>query len=225
MRDTPHDVAVWHTCQINELMDAGQAHVWPHVPTSFPPAFSTDEHLYGVGYFTLHDYRALGDGSYVQDNGFFFATGGVGLALTAGIMAGRAAGNSARRKAAADAAQERWHEIDRGQFWVSDYGMYFLTEHGRFYSWQFGAIDAAQLLAPGTPWFTGESANGPISWILTSDWAELVFTCWCRVRHPRHQQFLAGAWVPPGWRERIIAMSVPLPAHLVDSSELSAILS
>lgn len=220
-----HDVAVWHACQINELFDAGDAQRWPHVPTSFAPAFAPDEHMFGAGWFTLHDHGALGDGSYTQDDGFFFATGNVGLALTAGAMAGRAIGNASRRRAAEQAAQERWKELERGQFWVSDYGFYFLTESAQFFSWDFGSIRAMQLIGPATLWFSGESSEGAISWVLTSDWAELVFTFWCRIVHPRHQQFAGGAWVPPGWRDRIIAMAVPLPAHIAPGSELGAILS
>lgn len=221
---TAHDVAIWHTCQINELLDAGASDAWPALRTSFAPVHAPDEHVFANGPFSLYDFGADGDGSYAHDGGFFFATGGVGLALTAGLAAGRAIGNSRRRRAAIRAAQPSWREIDRGQVWVTDHGFSFLTATGQFFSWGFGAISAAHLVGPAALWFSGESVNGPVSWILATDWAELVFTFWCRVRHPHHEQFVNGAWVPPGWRDRVAAMDVPLPAHLVSGSELREIL-
>jgi hypothetical protein len=55
------------------------------------------------------------------------------------------------------------------------------------------------MAAPAAVQISGEGANGPISWLLSSDWAELIFVSWALARHPRHPQLLSGGWLPPGW--------------------------
>ena len=41
-----------------------------------------------------------------------------------------------------------------------------------------------------------------MSWIIQSDWAELLFVAWAVIRHRRHPQLVTGGWLPPGWVER-----------------------
>lgn len=65
--------------------------------------------------------------------------------------------------------------IDTGMIYVSAYGFY-LSGEGGLYPWSWG-----------------------FSWILRSDWAELVFVTWALAVHPRHPQLLTGGWLPPGW--------------------------
>ncbi|SIR99105.1 hypothetical protein SAMN05445060_2016 [Williamsia sterculiae] len=174
------------------------------------------------GAFTLHDFGAMGDGSYVHNNGFFFASGGTGLALTAGMAAGRALGNGSRRSAAQAAAVARWKQIDQGALFVSTHGFRMQTQRG-MYSWWWDAIGSMQLVAPGTVQFSGDSANGHVTWILGSEWAELVFTFWARVRHRRHPQFLNGGWVPPGWAQRYGASGMSAPGQHTASSQLRGV--
>lgn len=216
-----HDTAIWHTCQINELLDADHLDAWPEVLTPF--AGQPDGNRYLVdGAFSLADHHAAGDGSYERDNGFFFATGGAGLALTAGVMAGRAIGNARRRNEAIRAATARWREIDRGQIWVGTGGVTFRTVNGIF-SWWFPSIDAAELVGPAAMWFTGKTGPGQtISWIVRSDWAELIFTLWARARHPRHPQLVGGAWVPAGWTHRVLSAGIRMPHQMTHQSQLAA---
>lgn len=217
-----HDVAIWQTCHINELVDAAQLGTWQGPPAHFAlgrPA----ERVLATGPFTLSSFQAVGDGTYTHDSGFFFATGRYGTALTLGTMAGRAIGNSRRRQQAARDAQPRWVPIAAGQIWVSQFGFY-CQEQAQFYSWDFGAIDAAQLLGPGHLQIMGTSHNGPINWVLTSDWAELVFTMWARQRQPGHPQFSQGGWIPPGWRDRVLAARQELPKALTHQSSLRRVL-
>ena len=106
-----HDAAIWRTVCINDLVDSGRFHEVPHVPTTFPGALSPEEKVMATGPFALHEFMSIGDGTYVHDAGFFFASGRYGAALTAGVAIGRAVGNRSRRRAAADAAvvpRGRW---------------------------------------------------------------------------------------------------------------------
>lgn len=153
---------------------------------------------------------SIGDGTYVHDAGFFFASGRYGAALTAGVAIGRAVGNRSRRRAAADAAVPRWCLVDDGLVHVSDFGFYLQSRRGLL-PWGWGAVTSAQLVGPGRLWMSGNSTNGPVQWIVDSDWAVLILTMWARVRHPRHPQFEQGAWIPEGWAARITADGYPLP--------------
>jgi len=142
-----HDTALWHTCEIAVDLAAGRVpQALREVLAPFPPP-APDRAFWASGTFELMDLRAAGDGSYMRNDGFFFATGPLGLALTAAAAVGKAAGNS----------------------------------------------------------FQGQSEAGPISWILVSDWAELLFVTWALLFHPRHPQLLSGAWLPPGWLDRCAA--------------------
>jgi len=46
------------------------------VASLFPPQLGYDEQFWAVGPFSLLEQRALGDGSYQHNGGFFYATGG-----------------------------------------------------------------------------------------------------------------------------------------------------
>ncbi len=220
---SPHDAAIWHTCHINELIDSGSLGSWPVLGTHFPPRLGTGEHMLVSGGFVLHDHTAIGDGSYVHDGSFFYASGRGGLALTAGLAGVTALGNASRRAAARADATPQWRVIDHGQLWVSTHGFYLMTANGLF-PWGYDSIEGAQLVAPASVWFTGQSDSGQIAWILASDWAELIFTLWARVRHIQHPQFEGGRWVPPGWRERVIDAEAALPRALTSDSHLRDIL-
>lgn len=220
---SPHDTAVWHTCQLNELIDVGQLSTWPFIPATFAPQFAADERVLAVGTFELSEFGAVGDGSYTHDSGMFFATGRGGLTITAAAAAARAIGNSSRRNAARADAAPRWYVIDQGQISVTSHGFYLMSPQGLF-PWAYTDLSAVQLNGPGLLWFTGQSQNGPVSWVLATDWAELLFTLWARVCHPQHPQFYGGVWVPPGWRDRLTAAGVAPPRALTAASPLIGIL-
>lgn len=208
-----HDAAIWRTFTINDLIDCGRFHEVPDVPTTFPGSLAEDEKIVATGPFVLHEFVSLGNGSYTHDSGFFFASGPYGTALTAGVAIGRAVGNNSRRRAAADAATPRWCPVDDGLIHVSDSGFYLQSRRGLL-PWGWPAVTSAQLIGPGQLWMSGNSTQGPVQWIVDSDWAELVLTLWARVQHPRHPQFEQGTWVPEGWAARIAAGGYALPPDL-----------
>jgi hypothetical protein len=84
---------------------------------------------------------------------------------------------------------------------VSTHGFY-LRSAGGLYPWSWGAVMAAELVAPATVQVHGEAQTGPVSWLLRSVWAELLFVLWALAVHPHHPQLASGAWMPPAWRGR-----------------------
>lgn len=196
-----HDSALWHTCEIaTDLVHRRPVVAGLEVLAPFPPA-PPDDRFWASGPFALSDLRAAGDGSYVHNSGFFFATGALGLAATAATAVGRAAGNANRRRAAEAAATPRWTVIDSGTVYVAPSSFTMHSVHGLF-AWPYDGIHAAQMVGPGQLHFQGQSESGAVSWVLASDWAELVFVSWALRRHPRHPQLVSGGWLPPGWLAR-----------------------
>ncbi len=210
---SPHDLAVWHTVDINLYLDEGHLEQRPVIGTPFPLRHSHEERALAEGEFTLLTYVASGDGSYAHSSGFFFATGPAGLALTALTVAGRAAANSRRRREAEEAAALRWRPTERGHLTVSTHGFYLRGSTG-FFPWPYVAVSTAELLGPGQVRLSGSSDQGSIDWIITSVWAELFFTLWARTVHPAHPQFVGRTWVPPGWADRLTREGHALPAHV-----------
>lgn len=206
-----HDYAVWHTLDIMRRIDRGRLHERPPVATTFAPQIARDEHGLACGPFRLLGYCTAGDGSYVHNSSTFFAWGRGGLAMTAGFAAGQAIGNASRRSRARADAQLAWREIDRGHLWVCDRGFYLDTPGGLF-TWEWTAVSSMQLVAPASVQVTGNSTSGQIQWIIESDWAELVLTVWAYHCHPNHPQYISGAWIPPGWQERVRATGYSMPA-------------
>lgn len=205
-----HDQAIGRTVLVNQALDAGRlAEVGP-IGTVFAPPFGPDELMLGAGPFQLLEFCAAGNGQYERNGGFFFATGRYGLAMTAGVMAAQAFQNSRARQAAADAAQQRWRQVEQGWLTVSDHGFHFQTPQGLL-TWSYSDVMEASLTAPGQVMIAGQSTNGPVRWIVVSDWAELLFTLWARARHPRHPQFVGRTWIPAGWSERVLRAGMPLP--------------
>lgn len=195
---TQHDAALWHTCEIASDLAAGR------MPTStrevlapFPPRLGPGERFWASGGFDLLRLQAAGDGSYMHSSGMFFATGAVGLAATAAFAVGQAAGNRSRREAAAAATVPQWTVVDQGELFVSAFGFYLQSQG--IWPWQWAAVNGAQMVAPRQVELYGDSEGGPVHWIVTSDWAELLFITWALTIHPRHPQLIGGGWLPPGW--------------------------
>lgn len=224
--EASHDVAVWHAVQINELLDIGRMDAWPGAAPTFRPLFADQgEHMLAGGPVVVYDHGATGDGSYRHDGGSFIALGDrYALAATIGIMAGKAIGNARREKRAAQAATPHWHEIGRGQLWVSSTAFYLVTPGG-FVPALYENVFAAELVEPRRLWINSVSDDDQLSWTIESDHAELLFTIWARYANPQHPQFAGGRWVPPGWRDRITRLGFPLPAPLAARSHLTGILA
>ena len=60
-------------------------------------------------------------------------------------------------------------------------------------------MTSASMVAPESIHFSGQSSTGPVSYLVSSEWAELIFVLWALVRHPSHPQLIAAGWLPPGW--------------------------
>jgi len=198
---TPHDAAIWHTRAMLQALGDGRVEGLPQVPTTFPPQLGPGERVVASGRFELLTFRPLGNGTYDHQGGFFFATGRGGLAASAAVAGVRAMGNSRRRAEAAAAAVPRWVVDDVGVAFVSTHGFYLDTGHALL-PWSWHAVDSMELVAPGAVHLRGQGSAGPVSWIVRSDWAELLFVLWCLVRHPGHPQLTAGGWIPAGWADR-----------------------
>lgn len=207
---TPRDTALWHTCEIAvDLVRGVVPEPRQEVRTTFPPRLAADERFWAYGPFELFAQRAPGDGSYVHDGGFFFATGAVGLAATAAFAGARAVGNSNRRRTAEQAATPRWTPIETGNVYVSVLGLHLHTAHSLL-PWVWHGFTAMEMVGPGAVHVLGNSDSGPVSWVLRSDWAELVFVTWALAHHRRHPQFLSGGWLPPGWLDWASGQSYPI---------------
>ncbi|WP_158685307.1 hypothetical protein [Microbacterium halophytorum] len=203
---TPADTAMWHTIAIVSDL-RGERIPRQRVSTLFPLA--PDELALATGPFQIDSMRALGDGSYVHDSSFVFGTGTIGLAMTAGTLIGSAAGNTQRRAQAAADAQVAWRPDFGGTITVTTRGFYLATASGLL-RWTWSDIQLAQI-----EWFTvlvmqGQSENGPVTWRVTSDWAELVFALWALSVHPDHPQFVGDSWIPGGWIEWASAVGYPV---------------
>jgi len=134
-----------------------------------------------------------------------------------GLLAGSVIGNArakahARAQAAADATP-RWVPIEQGTLYVSRYGWHMHTPS--VLSWSWPSTTSASMMGPAAVHVTGDSTSGPVSWMLESDWAELVFVLWALVRHPRHPQLLSGGWLPPGWVEHAMGHNKPVPPSML----------
>lgn len=198
---TDRDSALWHTCEVAaDLMLDGCVTCRLEVLSPFPPSFSNDERVLASGVYQLHQHLAPGDGTYLRESGYFFATGPLGLALTAASLAGRAAGNRSRRLAAQAAATPRWVVTETGTLHVSTHGFYLHGPHG-LAVWSWSGVSTASMVGPAAVHLLGTSTTGPVSWVVESDWSELLFLLWAATVHPRHPQLVAGGWLPPGWLE------------------------
>jgi hypothetical protein len=89
--------------------------------------------------------------------------------------------------------------IDQGTLYVTGYGFYMHNATNLF-AWAWSPISTASMVGPGAMQLQGNAeGDRRVSWILRSDWAELVFIVWALTRHPRHPQLIDGTWLPPGW--------------------------
>lgn len=190
------DAALWHTCRMaHELETTGRAN-GIQVGSLF--ALAPWERVLAAGELLVEEFRSAGDGSYQRSSLIAGGTGVFGVALLAGTLGGSAIGNARRRSRAAQDAMQAWRFQTQGQITVTDQGFY-IQDTGGLWRWDWGSIDLLQMAAPNVVLMQGQSARGPLTWRLSSHWAELVFVLWANARHRQHPQYLSGAWVPSGW--------------------------
>ncbi|KGJ75147.1 hypothetical protein GY21_09905 [Cryobacterium roopkundense] len=166
------------------------------IDTLFPLA--NDEVALAAGNLFMDSFHAAGNGSYDRSSTFAWGTGVFGLALAAGTLAASAASNASRRNQAAADAQLAWRPLFGGTLFVTNGGFYIQTMQGLF-PWSWEAIDLMQVVGFNMIILQAQSTSGPITWRLTSEWAELVFVLWALRRHPSHPQLRDGTWLPENW--------------------------
>ncbi|WP_156096663.1 hypothetical protein [Amycolatopsis jejuensis] len=197
---TYRDEVLSYTCQLAALLENGgdPAEV-EEVLAPFPGRNVAGERFWASGPVVVSDFRALGDGSWSVSTPFVFGTGALGVGLVAGSLAGSAVARSRARRNAAAAATPRWVPIENGALYLSEHGFHLYTP--QVHPWSWGGITGAAMVAPAVVHVAGNSKGGPVSWLLQSDWAELLFVSWAHAVHPRHPQLVTGQWLPPGWVE------------------------
>jgi hypothetical protein len=195
---TEGDSAIWHTLDIVAATLTGRVVERPPILTPFPPSLGQHEKILVQGAVTLHECIAAGDGSYVHSTTFVGGSGVLGAALAVGSLAGSAAGNSRRRAAAAADATLKWRPVDGGGLSVSTHGFYLETRQG-LYPWSWDAISSSSVVGRGRVHIQGYGTAGAMSWILETQWAELIFNLWALTRHRQHPQLVGGGWLPAGW--------------------------
>lgn len=205
---TDADSALWHTARILDAVEGG---VVPDqgMRTLFP--LHDGEVALAQGTYTLDSMRALGDGSYQRTGSFAFGFGVVGLAVTAGTLAGNASRNNAARAQAAADAQVVWRPDHAGLLTVTNLGFFIVTSTGTFW-WEWASVDLMQVIAFNTVVLQGRSDHGPVTWRVYSHWAELLFVLWAQSRHPGHPQLASRAWLPERWEAWAGSVGHPLPA-------------
>lgn len=195
---TTRDEVLRYTCVLaDELAAGGPVASAGEVAAPFPPALGEELPLWGAGSFTLHEWRAPGDGSWQPNRTVAFGTGAVGAGLMIGSLLGGVIANSQARREAEAAAIPRWTQTAGGGLYLSHCGFYLHTD--RVLTWGWDDITTASITEPAAVHLCGNSVHGPMSWLLRSDWAELLFVTWALTCHPRHPQLANGQWLPPGW--------------------------
>lgn len=91
-----------------------------------------------------------------------------------------------------------WHQIDDGVVYLSVLGFHLATDRG-VWAWTWPSMTSVEVSGPGAVHLLGQAGTGRTSWLLASDWAELLFILWAFTCHPRHAQLQSGTWLPDGW--------------------------
>ena len=202
---------MWRTCHISTEISERRVPEY-RVATLFP--LREREIAFADGPVHVDSFHAAGDGSYSTSTTVMAGTGLFGLALGAATMAGSAIGNASRRSRAEADATRMWRRVVLGSVVVTSQGFYLLDDSG-IYPWTWQSIDLMQVVGFSQVILQGSSSTGPVTWRLTSDWAELVFVLWAMSRHPQHPQLVDGSWIPNGWIDWAARNGYPVrrPSH------------
>lgn len=178
------------------------------------PPFAIDYHQ-GERVFTAAPFQVLawaspGDGTYLHDSSFLFATGRGGLTVTAAAAAFRAAGNARRRGQAERDAMPRWMPVDQGTVWVSSHGFRIGTMRG-LTTWPWSSVDGMQMVNQGDVQIQAQSVDGPINCQIVSPAAELIFALWVLALQVPHPQWMDRGWIPAHWLSWAAAQGKQMP--------------
>lgn len=139
---TTRDDVLQYTCALaGELARGGPMVSAREVAAPFPPTLGEEQPLWAAGPFTLHEWRAPGDGSWQSNQMVAFGTGAVGAGLVIGSLIGGAIANSRARREAQAAAVPRWMPIGQGVLYLSHRGFYMRTP--QVLSWDWASVTAA----------------------------------------------------------------------------------
>lgn len=203
---TPRDRSLLRTAQVIHAYVHDEFDRIGHVSVDFAvPGTHPANRIIAVAPFRLYSLESRGDGTYTRDSGFFFASGRVGLAVTAGVALGRAVGNARRRAAASRNAVPSWREMDAGALCVNQFGFFLRTPTGLM-GWGWDDILECSMVEPGRLVMLGTTAAGQRTYLIQSDLAELVFASWAGKRQPLHEQFRHRVWLLPDWIQRYRAV-------------------
>jgi hypothetical protein len=199
---TARDDVLRYTCMLADELAVGLSRPVAsaaQVAAPFPTTLGEQQPLWASGSYTLHAWRAPGDGSWQANRTLAFGTGALGGGLVLGMLVGEMIGNSRARRAAEAAAIPRWMQIGHGTLYLGHRGFYRYTPQ-LLAPCEWADITAATMTGAGAVRISGNSTDGPPgTWLLCSVWAELLFVTWALTRHPRHPQLIDGQWLPTGW--------------------------
>lgn len=94
-------------------------------------------------------------------------------------------------------ATPRWAPARGGTVWLSQRGIYLQSETG-LWACPWSVVESVDLLGPRRIGLTRPSSRGPVVLGLRSDWAELAFVLWARLRRPDHPLLVDDAWATLG---------------------------
>lgn len=198
----PHDLAIWHTLQMSFDLAADRRVQTPRVDRAFPVA--RGERVFVEGEFRLARWRPARDGERLVDRNWFIGSPDLSPVLAVEISLNNGDQASGVRAPA-------WVWVKTGSVFVSDRGVYFYHSESGPLQTEWSDIEACSHVGPGVLQFSGECGGEWGRWMITSLWAELVFCLWAGARYPQHPQYIAAAWIPAGWRERVEDSPYDLP--------------
>jgi hypothetical protein len=195
-RWTERDSVLYATCEIVRDVVRGDVEQRPLMVHTFPLTF-TGEKVLASGAYELGVWGAAGDGSYQHSSFIAGGAGLLGISTLAATAVASAAVNQSRRSAAAAAARNGWNFLDHGVVHISTHGVYFQGTGGtRFFGWD--SITDGDLAYQTMFRYSATMHDGTIeTFLMTSDWAELVFALWAYARHQNHPRLNDGQWIDP----------------------------
>ncbi|WP_251062202.1 MULTISPECIES: hypothetical protein [unclassified Streptomyces] len=198
------DEYLWLTCDIIADLAEGRLEQRPLVATV--ARLEPGDRALAVGPAQRLTWRAIGDGSYMQQSVVAFGS----PAFVLGSMVGSALGNSARRRAAVNDAQPRWVVDGSGEITITTRKVYFGHPQCPL-DLAWGGLDTVDLVAPEVFQASFRNINnGQQTTVqLQTPWASLLFVLAAVTAFPAHPRLLGSSWLPPDFEKRCAAIGRP----------------